>query len=472
MDRHFLYLPLYLAQFDDPKGGKAPWFGLVPPEYEVAVHVPAREQDRNDKAVFDLLMDARLRSSDLMFAACDPTVLLARPDRGARMAAGLIASSAFWAVNHDSRNVRVLSDLAAFDRILCYKAGTTSNLIARRIMRREKQKLVVVDSTDEIARLEHFGEGTVALSPEVLKIATLLHGPLGHGQKRAKIVLELSTSKEFSNVLTTVLFTRAEVVESHPALVSGVLAAIQAALLAIHSGDPIVRACAESAYRDAYCLDEALSIASSANVFPETIQVRRDRWQRAVEFYHVSQALAAGRDKDCLSRAEELEAEELYRSVVLDHGLQCVVSESLAQGCRVAVARDQANRAPAASGGKWFGRSVRLVSGVALGAGATLGAVGGPATVAVGFSTMAMVLSGGWLCELARYESRSMRLCHWISYGLMWWVVHELVVAPYVPGANLPGGGQLTDRTVGAILTLAGSWCIGAGLYSVSKSRP
>src|SRR5437899_11072713 len=121
MDRHFLYLPLYVAQFDHPSSGKRPWFGKVPPQYSIEVTPPERESDRKDKAVFDRLMDSQLVSSDVMFAACDPTVLLARSDENAMMAAALIASSAFWAVNHDAGSVRLVSDLSSLGRILYYE---------------------------------------------------------------------------------------------------------------------------------------------------------------------------------------------------------------------------------------------------------------------------------------------------------------------------------------------------------------
>jgi len=219
MHRHFLYLPLYIAQFDDPSIGKQPWFGKVPSQYSLEVSLPERESDRTDTAVFDQLMDAQLHSSDVMFAVCDPTVLIGRQDENAMMAASLVTSSAFWAVNHDARNVRLVSDLSSFDKILCYRPGTTSNLIARSIVKQNTSKLLEVGNTEEIPRLEAMGEGTLALSPEVLKIANLVYGPTRPGEKRAKIVLDLSTSKEYSNVLTTVLFTRAEVLDNHPELV-------------------------------------------------------------------------------------------------------------------------------------------------------------------------------------------------------------------------------------------------------------
>jgi hypothetical protein len=334
MDRHFLYLPLYIAQFDDPASSKRPFFGKVPPRYSVEVSPPTSGKSRSDGGVFDALMDARLGSSDIMFAACDPTVLLARPDKDALMAASLISTSAFWAVNHDARNVRLVSDLTSFDRIICYGEKTTSNLIARRIVKRDTAKLHVVESTDEIRALMQFGQGTMAISPELLKIANLVHWPQLQGEKRYEIVLELSTSKEFSNVLTTALFTRAEVVEQHPELVCGVLAALQSALLAIHACHPMVAECARHNYDDAFCVEEALAIARSSNVFPETIQVRRDRWQRACEFYHISHAIAEGKERNTLTKTEERKAEELYERAVLDRGLRKLVSEAITRGFR------------------------------------------------------------------------------------------------------------------------------------------
>ena len=218
MDRHFLYLPVYLAQFDHPESGKLPFFGKLPPEYSVEVKLAQRERTEPMP----------------VYSRCSWTLGLARatsclPCATLRcflivhirtlMAASVISNSAFWAVNHDAQKVKLFSDLSLFERVICYKEKTTSNLIARRIVKRDTRKLVVVESTDEIDRFESLGEGTLAISPELLKIANLVHGPLAPGEKRAEIVLELCTTKEFSNVLTTALFTRVEVVEKHPTLV-------------------------------------------------------------------------------------------------------------------------------------------------------------------------------------------------------------------------------------------------------------
>jgi hypothetical protein len=477
MDRHFLYLPLYIAQFDNSKIGKRPFFGRVPSQYSIEVKPPSSGKSRSDGAVFDALMDARLGKSDIMFAACDPTVLLARPDKNALMAASLISTSAFWAVNHNARDVRLVSDLASFDRIICYGEKTTSNLIARRIVKKDTGKLRVVDSTDEIRALVEFGEGTMAISPELLKIANLVYGESQEGQpregqKRYEIVLELSTSKEFSNVLTTALFTRAEVVEQHPELVSGVLAALQSALIAIHSGHPMVAECAKYNYTDAYCVDEALDLARRSNVFPETIQVRRDRWQRACEFYHISNAIAEGRDKSTLTKAEERRAEELYEHAVLDRGLHRLVSEAITRGFLGAL--DGGNAATDA-----VGRTSRRVLigafgllAAGFGAGHVLAATMAPAVkFAMGVS-WAVMLFAAWLsADLVGYQKPSrLYLAHWVSFALLWWALHEIVVKRVLPDAHFVVGMPLDDVVTTTIVTLASCWIVGAGLYVRSEA--
>lgn len=469
MGRHFLYLPLYLAQFEHRKSRKLPFYGEIPPQYSVKVRVAPRERDRTDAAVFGALMDARLSSSDIMFAACDPTVLLARQDKNALMAASLISSSAFWAVNHDAKNVRLVSDLSAFERILCYEEKTTSNLIARRIVKRDTDKLHVVNSTDEIWALNEFGEGTLAISPEVLNIANLISRELGPGEKRADIVLELCTTKEFSNVLTTALFTRAEVVEKHPELVSGVLAALQSALLAIHAGHPIVAECAGHNYKDAFYLDKALEIANRGNVFPETILVRHDRWQRACEFYYISHALAEGKEKRTLATGEELVVEQLYKQAVEDRGLRMLVTEAITRGFSRAFG---GGHAASADGNGRTSRLGVIWAFVLLAAGfATrhvFGAAIDPDAKIAMASWVVMLFAGWWSGELACYRKpSSLYAAHWAAFGLLWWALHELVVqdAHFLPGV------VLNDALAGGILTLAGGWAIAAGFRSRGKER-
>jgi hypothetical protein len=474
MDRHFLYLPLYIAQFDGPSIGKRPWFGKIPPQYSIEVTPPERESDRKDKSVFDLLMDARLGSSDIMFAACDPTVLLGRQDQNAMMAAALITSSAFWAVNHDAGDVRLVSDLSSFDRILCYEPGTTSNLIARRIAKRDTGKLQVVKSTDEIPQLERLGESTLALSPEVLKIANLVYGPLRHGEKRAKIVFELSTSKEFSNVLTTVLFTRADVIEKHPDLVSGILAALQSALLAIHAGDPMVKAAAMNNYRDAFHLDEALAIAGSGNVFPETIHVRHDRWQRACEFYYISQALAEGREKNSLTKTEQRKTEELYNNAVQDKKLGSLVAEAITSGFREALDNGEALSVSSRKSRWMLWVTCGALVPAVFGSGILYAATDLPlrAKMATGISWIFALLAGWWFGELVGYRKRSLGYAaHWVSFVFSWWALHELAVPRVIPNAHFLRGIELGDGLAGGIVTVASAWVIGMGLYVRAQIR-
>lgn len=466
MDRHFLYLPLYLAQFDQPKIDKLPFFGMIPPEYSVEVVIPQREINRTDAAVFDILMNDQSTSNDIMFAVCDPTVLLARQDKNALMAASIVSSSAFWAVNHDAKDVKLFSDLSSFERILCYGDKTTSNLIARRIARRDTNKLTVVQPTSEILALEQFGERTLAISPELLKIANLIYGPLKPGEKRAQIVLELCTTKEFSNVLTTALFTRVDVIERHPKLVSGLLAALQRSLLAIHAGDPMVVECAKNNYSDAYHLTEALDIARNGNVFPETIHVRRDRWQRACEFYHSSHAMAEGRTKNTLTKAEQLEAEKLFKQAVLNLNLQKLVTEAITRGFNTMFKENSENESIDDS----RPRPLLVVSGAFLliASGFAVGHMIVSPAYKIPIASWATMLFTGWLSgELFGYCKRSPGyVAHWIGFLMMWWSLHSLSgLSDFVPGYHP------STAFSGGILGVSVTYVISIGLYVHSRLK-
>ena len=456
MGRHFLYLPVYLAQFASPEFKKLPFFGKVPSKYSVRATLPMRERDKSDAAVFKALMDAQLGASDIMFAVCDPTVLLENPDKNARMAASLISSSAFWAVNHSRQNVKLLSDLAVFNQIICYGDKTTSNLIARRIVKGDTHKLLVVNSTDEIAKFESCGEGTLAISPELLKIANLIYGPLGPEEKRAEIVLELCTTKEFSNVLTTALFTRSEVVEKHPELVTGVLTALQSALLAIHAGHPMVAACVRSNYEDAFRVEEALTIASNGNIFPETIQLRRDRWQRACEFYYISHAVAMGRTKTTLSRQEEIQVETIYAQAV-DYGLQNLVTKAISNGFMGAL--DSENQVSAIRT-KWILRQSLVwpfLIAIGFGVGNISAMAGTPsAKIMIGISWTFMFFLGWLLGKFFCYQKMSkFYASHWIFFFLSWWMLHEVVAKALQSDAHFFAGVAIDELLMVVILTLA-----------------
>lgn len=472
MDRHFLYLPLYVAQFDHKPSGKLPFYGKIPPQYSVEVVVPPRESDRTDESVFKLLMDDRLGSGDIMFAACDPSAFLRKPDKNALMAASLLTSAAFWAVNHDSGNVRLVADLSSFDRILCYQEGTTSNLIARRIVKNDTDKLHVVAPTQEIPTLEKFGAGTLAISPEPLKIANLIEAQLRPGEERAKIVLDLCAIKEFSNVLTTTLFTRKEVVEKHPELVSGVLIALQCALRAIQADLPMVKDCALYNFRDAFQLDKAMEMAKTGNVFPTTIHVSRDRWQRACEFYYISQAMALGRDKRALTEQEQLKGESLYEQAVLSPDLISLVNNSIKCGLREALVVDFCEQ-PKNRAIRW---GTLLLLAVALlaagfGAGQIFAATAASGSkIAIGISWVIMVILGWKSGELPGYRKPSSGyLAHWVSFALGWWALHELVVPRFVPDAHFLAGLVLGDALAGGVLTLTSGWIISMGVVMRGK---
>lgn len=474
MDRHFLYLPLYVAQFDHPASRKLPYFGKVDAKYSIEVIPMPPHKERSDAAVFDALMSARLGSSDIMFAACDPTVLIARPEKNALMAASLISSSAFWAVNHDVSNVRLFSDLSSFNPIICYGERTTSNLIARRIVKRDTGKLMIVPSTDEIRALAHHGAGALAISPEILKIANLLYEPLRAGEKRHEIVLDLSTTKEFSNVLTTALFTRAEVVEQHPDLVSGILTAIQSALVAIHAGHKMVIECAKSNFEDAFHVEQALAIAQNSNVFPETIQVRRDRWQRACEFYYSSHAAATGKEKNSLTKEQQLNAEQLYTQSVLDRGLRILVIEAIAR-CYSELLN---GKSPTVSDiakmtNQWviLGGIGMLVLGFSVGH--LFSAKVEPLAKFLMASSWTAMLVVGWKAgDFFRYKKASLPYClHWLSLLVSWWSLHELFISNSVPNSNLFVGVPLDAGSASGLLTLGIAYFLGAGFYMRSEQQ-
>ncbi len=474
MGRHFLYLPLYIAQADIAEVGKAPYFGMVPERYAIEIKPPERKEDRTDAGVFDALMDARLGSSDIMFAACDPNVLLARPADDARMIASLVSSSAFWAVNHEDRAIQLVSDLNQFDRIICYGEKTTSNLIARRIARGRTDKLIKVEPLDEIGELEKEGPGALAISPELLTIAGLPHAPLKRGERRLKMVLNLCTCKEFSNVLTTALFTRAEVVDRHPELVSGLLAALQCSLVAIHSGNPKVVECVKHIYRDAYHREEALRMARESNVFPETIQVRPDRWQRACEFSYISHAIAENRQKKELNKTEALYVEELYRRSVCDGDVARIVSESIGRGFTADFDGRQQEPIDAAEQVSSWRRVLSATGLLMIGAGMAqpLSAGCSIGSFVTAGSWLAMLCVGWWTSALARYRKHSAKYVgHWIVLAITWWAIHELIVATTIGDASFIRGVTPNPLAASAIFTVGFAFLVGSVKRSNSRRR-
>ena len=448
MERHFLYLPLYLAEYECKEKGKQSFYGKLPSQYEVIVKPLDRKIKKSDAAVFGALMDSRIGSSDLMFAACDPTVILARPDKNALMAASLISSSAFWAINHNAENVRVVSDLSSFDKIICYGEKTTSNLIARRIVKNNTEKLKEVNPRGEIDYLNELRDGELVITPELLTIANLLHGTLGPGQKRCEIVLNLSSTKEFSNVLTTALFTRAEVVEQHPKLVAGVLTALQLALNAIKGQHEIVADCIQDNYRDAFFQDKALEIARTSNVFPETIEIRRDRWLRACEFYYISHAIAEGRNKNTLNKKEELVGENVYEQAVLDRSLQRLVRKAIAHAFTERYDEQQnGNDEAATNTSVWYTLYTFVIITAAF-------AIGHICAANVPFTEkLVMACSWGALVLAQFYFTRtfSSRIgggfcqAEQVVFAISWWAAHELVIKHVIPNAHFIGGVELSN---------------------------
>ena len=474
MGRYFLYLPLYLAQFDKPESGKHSFYNEIPSQYSVMVKLPTSPLGtaRNDGAVFKELMNSNLGNSDIMFAACDPAALLAKPHKKALLAASLVSSSAFWAVNHDSARVRLLSDLSSFDRIICYGENSTSNLIARRIVKRNVDKLCEVIPDQELDCLESWGEGTVAITPELLKVANLVYGPQKDGEKPYEIVFELSTNKEFSNVLTTALFTRVEVVEHHPELVSGLLAAIQKALRDIQNEHPIVKECVQSTFRDTFCLNQAMAIASRSNVFPETIEVRRDGWQRAAEFYHISHAIAEGRTKNKLTRTEELNVEKLYGDAVLDRGLQRLVKDAISRGFN-----GNGNGRPIPSDSRkslcWsISKNIVLIIAVYWISSVINSNVELLSKFVIIFSFVIMCFFGWLSGKLFGYTKPSAEYAaHWLSFTLSWWALHEIIVTDKYLNAHFFASLASSQNIAFGILAVAIAYVLTAGFYVKNKFK-
>ena len=94
------------------------------------------------------------------------------------------------------------------------------------------------------------------------------------------------------------------------------------------------------------------------------------------------------------------------------------------------------------------------------------------AKIAMVASWALMLLAGWWSGELAGYRKPSSGYAaHWISFALLWWALHELVVPRVMLDAHFVEGVSLDDPLAGAILTLATAWVIGVGSFVRFKVR-
>lgn len=258
---HFLYLPVHYALH-------ANCFGCVPDRYDLSL---LSAPGGTDRKAYQLLKQGRAESHNYIgFAVADPAELL--HDQDAHISppvvlAGLITNSSFWAVDRRSHTVRFIKDLAAFDKIIAFSEGTTSNGIARRIYRDAKKDpaIISVETGAELTTLTTSAKGTMALTPDVLGLDKLLadQSDVYH------VDLVLGKTPEYNNVLVTALLSRTDVVEEHPELVRGLLKAIQRATLLVRFADPEVVKYAMDTYGESETrILGALHRAADAQVFP------------------------------------------------------------------------------------------------------------------------------------------------------------------------------------------------------------
>ena len=284
MDNFFLYLPLYFAHYQN-------YFGFIPPEYDVKK--PRHPRNRTDDGAFEMLIRDNEEVKDVMFAVCDPTVVLRKAKKFVNdpvVLGSLITNYTFWAVNHNTYEIRQLTDLGLFDEIICYKEGTTSYGIANRIYNisrsskgsgtRKDKFIKTVEPMQEFTLLQkpEGGKNKLALSPDVLTILNLLSI-----KDEYQIVFEIGTVKEFADALVTALLSRRQVVDSHPDLVEGLTKALQASMMFVREAHPEVIKLARAIFDYPEHVEKALKMASDSKAFPESIEVKFPHWQRAVE---------------------------------------------------------------------------------------------------------------------------------------------------------------------------------------------
>lgn len=293
MDKHFLYLPLYYARDRN-------WFGLIPEKrYGLSIYEMAGR--RSDKGAVKALLDPSSENEHVHFAICDPAAAIG--SRGATQAqrpvvlGSLITNASFWAIDTESITVNSLGDLAKYDRIISFPQGSTSFAIARQACCSAglgdpaiKQKIKPVRPGLELTalmqavRLNRSSEQkAVALSPNLFGIDRLLYDHTMYS-----IDLELGTTTEYSNVLVTALLSRQDVVDDHPELVSGLLKALQVALIHIQGGDhpsytndAIVEYGSQTFGDDQVRVRSALERAMNGYVFPPTVIISPAQWRRS-----------------------------------------------------------------------------------------------------------------------------------------------------------------------------------------------
>jgi len=235
----------------------------------------------------------------------------------------------------------------------------------------------------------------------------------------------------------------------------------------------MVKAAAEHNYRDAFHLDEALLIAANGNVFPETIHVRRDRWQRASEFYFISKAMAEGRDKTTLTKSEQTKAEEIYQASVLDARLQEITARSISSGFNDALetsdALSVARRIP-----RWMAAIMAIVVVGSFVIGLVYGATIGSAVAKFTVSAIwiASFLLGWLLSEQMGFRNRPfLNTWHWAVMFFGGWAIGEKIRLNVIPGAHFMPGYELGTDLATLILSIAVPWVFGLSFKRIIELR-
>ena len=287
MSPYFLYLPASYAI-------ATRCFGLLnAEEYELEEKQAWPHAMQSDDGVLQILSSGAREYENVWFALCDPTLLLkseaAASFRSLRVIATIVSSSAFWAVNHNSRKCELLSELAQFEKIIAYRAGTTSHAIAKKILKHKATtdpatEIIEVDAGNEQMKFTESGEGTLMISPSVDDIEWLLRS-----DRNYHVMLEIGKTPEFSNLITTALLVRQEVIQDHPKLVQTLLTGIQLALNSIHEQHLDTLAFAKKSTLYGEYAEHALKRAIESNVIPHSIEVHKDAWFRAARNYYSSE---------------------------------------------------------------------------------------------------------------------------------------------------------------------------------------
>lgn len=277
MSEHFLYLPLYYAKSQD-------YFGYVDSsQYIIQIREPF---EKTDAAVIREVMNAYGESRDVKLAICDPTQIyqFSEVERGdIAILSAIISETAIWAIDKDAPPVMHLTDLQSFQNIISYGEGSTTHAIARRIAG-PNHTIWTVNPRQEFRTLLEF-ESAVALSPDIL-YAVQAEKERG---RNFRIILPISQTGEYGNVLVTALLgSRAFVVE-HPALVQGIIKALHKAIEDIRANDPALIPFASHFFRqDEDVIEEALLKANQAAVYASSPIIQQGAWDRASRAYFQS----------------------------------------------------------------------------------------------------------------------------------------------------------------------------------------